>query len=152
MTDSSIQKDLEPDTRPRVDTTTLSSSATAAMDLFSSSAFDTHVSNLINQWHVPGLAIALVHNETITSKGSGLATLDPPIKCTPDTLFDIASASKSLTAASVGLLVDDESYENVQWDSKMSDLLPEDFVMAEESYTKDVTVEDILSHRSGLPG
>lgn len=152
MTNSSIQKDLEPDTRPRAGTTTLSSSATAAMDLFNSSAFDTHVSNLINQWHVPGLAIALVHNEMTTSKGFGLATLDPPIKCTADTLFDIASASKSLTAASVGLLVDDESYENVQWDSKMSDLLSEDFVMAEESYTKDVTVEDILSHRSGLPG
>lgn len=122
------------------------------MNLFNSSAFDTHVSNLIKQWHVPGLAIALVHNETTTSKGFGLATLDPPIKCTADILFDIASASKSLTAASVGLLVDDEFYDHVQWDSKMSDLLPEDFVMAEDSYTKDVTVEDILSHRSGLPG
>lgn len=153
MTDTSIQKGPEPDTRLRVDTTTLSFSATAAMDLFNSSAFDTHVTNLINQWHVPGLAIALVHNDTTTAKGFGLATLDPPVKCTADTLFDIASASKSLTAASVGLLVDDdENYENVQWDSKMSGLLPEDFVMAEESYTKDVTVEDILSHRSGLPG
>ncbi|KAI7195425.1 beta-lactamase/transpeptidase-like protein [Hortaea werneckii] len=33
----------------------------------------------------------------------------------------------------------------------MSHLLPDDFVMQEQSYTNDITVEDILSHRTGLP-
>lgn len=127
--------------------------ATSVMDYLNSSAFGDHVNQLIDQWHVPALAVAIVQNDTIASKGFGNATLDPPIPCTADTLFDIASASKSLTAASVGLLVDDEEkYEQVQWKSKMSRLLPVDFVMAEKSYTDDITVEDILSHRTGLPG
>ncbi|KFY02953.1 hypothetical protein O988_01771 [Pseudogymnoascus sp. VKM F-3808] len=66
------------------------------------------------------------------------------------TLFDIASASKSLTAGAVGLLVDDDKkYPEVQYEATMSSLLPEDFVMC-EGYTENVTVEDILSHRTGM--
>lgn len=101
----------------------------------------------------PGLAVAVVQNSTVASKGFGLATLDPPNKVTPDSLFDVASCSKSLTAASVGILaVDGLNYPHLHWDTPMSDLLPEDFVMSEEGYTEQVTVEDILSHRSGIPG
>lgn len=82
------------------------------------------------------------------SKAFGLAVLDPPKQCTPDTLFDLASVSKSTTAGAVALLVDDEErYPHVQWDTPMSKLLPDDFVMAEDSYTQSVTVEDVLSHR-----
>ena len=101
--------------------------------------------------HVPGLAIAIVKDGVIASKGYGMASLNPPAPCTADTLFDIASASKSLTAASVGLLVnDDEKYPDVQYEATMSSLLPDDFVMPDDGYTKTVTVEDILSHRSGM--
>jgi len=68
-----------------------------------------------------------------------------------DTLFDIASASKSLTAASVALLIyDDVNYPDVKWESTISKLLPDDFVMPTDEYTKAVTIEDILSHRSGM--
>ncbi|EQL00521.1 beta-lactamase family protein [Ophiocordyceps sinensis CO18] len=78
--------------------------------------------------------------------------MDPPRPCTADTLFNIASASKSLTAASVGLLVHDNvNYPTVQYNATMSSLLPDDFAMAEEKYTNEVTVEDILGHRSGIP-
>lgn len=106
----------------------------------------------MKEHHVPGLAIAVVQNETVASAGFGHASLTPPNPCTPDTLFDIASASKSLTAASVGLLVsDDQKYPDVKYDAMMSTLLPDDFVMSGEGYTEGVTVEDILSHRSGLP-
>lgn len=123
------------------------------MDLIHSSAFAIHVNELLQQWHTPGLAIAVVQNSTVAAKGFGLATLDPPRNVTPDSLFDIASSSKSLTAASVGILaVDDLKYPYLQWDTPMSYLLPEDFVMSGEGYTEQVTVEDILSHRSGIPG
>jgi CubicO group peptidase (beta-lactamase class C family) len=122
------------------------------MDLFRSPKFPFHVEELLKQHHVPGLAIAIVQNETIASAGYGKASLDPPRPCTADTLFDIASASKSLTAGSVGLLVnDDEKYPEVQYQATMSSLLPDDFVMSREEYTKGVTVEDILSHRTGMP-
>ena len=120
------------------------------MDLFNSAGFPSHVEDLMKEHHVPGLAIAIVQNDTITSAGYGQASLSPSTRCTPDTLFDIASASKSMTAASVGLLVDNEEYPALQYEAIMSDLLLDDFVMSEEQHTKSVTVEDILSHRTGM--
>ena len=123
------------------------------MDLFNSSDFTKHVNQLMNDWHAPGLAVAIMQDQHIASRGYGKASLESEKPVTADTLFDIASSSKSLTAGSVALLVDDDNnYPQVKWDTKMSSLLPDDFVMSEDSYTKDVTVEDILSHRSGLPG
>lgn len=122
-----------------------------AMDLLRSPKFSSRVEELMEQHHVPGLAIAIVQNETMASAGFGKASLDPPKPCTADTLFDIASASKSLTAASVGLLVDDDKYPHIQYGAVMSKLLPEDFVMPGEGYTEGVTVEDMLSHRTGMP-
>jgi CubicO group peptidase (beta-lactamase class C family) len=122
------------------------------MDLFKSLEFQVHVEELIKQHHVPGLAIALVQDGTTASAGYGKASLNPPKPCTADTLFDIASSSKSLTAASVALLVDDnENYPEVLWEAPMSSLLPEDFVMPGNGYTEGVTVEDVLSHRTGMP-
>lgn len=122
------------------------------MDLINSPAFAQKVSELLHQTRTPGLAVAVVQNSTIASKGFGLATIDPPTNVTADTLFDIASSSKSLTAASVGLLaVDDFQHPQLYWDTPMSYLLPEDFVMSGDVYTNQVSVEDILSHRSGFP-
>ncbi|KAK4960010.1 hypothetical protein LTR10_002899 [Elasticomyces elasticus] len=122
------------------------------MDLFVSPSFSSHVKNLITKHHTPGLAIALVQDDTIHSTAYGYASLDPPEPCTPDTLFDIASASKSLTAAAVALLVEDhERFPEVRWEARMCDLLPEDFVMAGEGWTREVSVDDVLGHRTGMP-
>jgi CubicO group peptidase (beta-lactamase class C family) len=122
------------------------------MELFDSPTFPGYVEKLMEENNVPGLAIALVQNNKIASAGYGKATLEPPTPCTADTLFDIASSAKSLTAASVGLLVNDnENYPEVQYDTVMSKLLPDDFVMPGVGYTEGVTVEDILSHRTGMP-
>jgi len=60
--------------------------------------------------------------------------------------------SKSFTAAATALLIDDnEKYPDLQWTTPVSKLLPEDFVLVDPQYTDNVTVEDILSHRSGMP-
>ena len=106
----------------------------------------------MKEYHAPGIAVATVLNDVISSVAFGKASMDPPRACTPDTLFDMASCTKSLTAASVGLLVtDNERYPDVRWDSIMSNLLPGEFVMPGEGYTETVTVDDILGHRSGMP-
>ncbi|EZF69701.1 hypothetical protein H105_07827 [Trichophyton soudanense CBS 452.61] len=120
------------------------------MDVLKSPEFAEYVKNTIERYHVPGVAIAVVQGEHIESAGFGKASLDPPEDCTPDTLFDIASTSKSLTAASVALLVDDnEKHPQIQYDARMADLLPGDFVMPMDEH-EDVTLEDILSHRTGM--
>lgn len=120
------------------------------MDLFCAAEFTTYVKKLMNARHVPGLSIAILQNEEISSAGFGKASLDPPQECTPDTLFDIASASKSLTTASAALLVNDNvKHPLVQYETPMSSLLPGDFVMPGDEHD-DVTLEDILSHRTGM--
>ncbi|XXH06108.1 hypothetical protein Hte_012553 [Hypoxylon texense] len=122
------------------------------MDLFQSEAFSSRVRDLMDEHHTPGLAIAVVKNNKTASKAFGYACLDPPEPATPDTLFDIASCSKSMTAAAVGLLVEDnDKYPEVQYDAIMSSLLPEDFVMPSAEYTDGVTVDDVLSHKTGMP-
>jgi CubicO group peptidase (beta-lactamase class C family) len=120
------------------------------MDLLESTTFTSLVTDLMRQNKIPGLSIAVIYNGEIASKGYGIANYETNTPCTGDTLFDIASSAKSLTAASVALLVDDKNYPEVQYDALISDLLPEDFVMSEKSYTNGITVDDILSHRTGM--
>lgn len=121
------------------------------MDYFLSDKFKARAEALIAKYKVPGLTVAITHNERIESLAFGLATLEPPVLCTTDTLFDIASASKSMTAASVALLIEDKRFPEVQYDAIMSELLPGDFVMPTEALTTQVNVDDILSHRTGMP-
>lgn len=122
------------------------------MEYFKSDKFADNVEALMAKHHMVGLSMAMVQDEAIETRAFGKASLEPAKDCTPDTLFDLASASKSMTAASVALLVHDkEKFPDVEWDTPMSKLLPEDFVMSEEEFTKNITVEDMISHRTGLP-
>ncbi len=59
--------------------------------------------------------------------------------------------SKAFVSSAVSLLVDDENQPDVQWSTPVSTLIRDDFVLSDSRYTETVTVEDILSHRSGLP-
>ncbi|KAF4344213.1 hypothetical protein FBEOM_1807 [Fusarium beomiforme] len=114
--------------------------------------FDRNVETLMQKNRVPGLSIAIIQGDQIKSAGFGFASIEAQEPCTPDTLFDIASSSKSLTAAAIALLVQDDNFPEIQYDSVMSKLLPDDFVMSNELHTKTVTVDDLLGHHTGLPG
>lgn len=72
---------------------------------------------------------------------------------TPETLFFTGSTSKAFTAGAVSKLVDDTSrrYNHIQWDSRLIDLIRDDFVLEDSYVTNHVTLEDALSHRTGLP-
>lgn len=121
------------------------------MNFFKSDNFEPHVRDLLERHRIPGLAIALIQNDEIASAGFGSASINPPKPCTADTLFDIASASKSLTGASVALLVeDDDKYPEVQYNGIMSEMLPGDFVLSERTYHEGVTLDDVLGHRTGM--
>ncbi|KAI1772043.1 beta-lactamase family protein [Hypoxylon cercidicola] len=122
------------------------------MDLFQSEAFSSRVRALMGEHHIPGIAIAVVREDTTASKAFGYVCPGQLVPVTADTLFGIASCSKSITAAAVGLLVEDDKYPEVQYDAIVSSLLPGDFVMASAEYTKGITVDDILGNRTGMPG
>lgn len=85
-------------------------------------------------------------------QGYGIATFpDKPV--TPETLFYTASTTKSFTAAAVSLLIDDSvnSSESLFWQVPLAKLIREDFVLADEYATAHATIEDALSHRTGMP-
>src|ERR1700753_2016597 len=97
-----------------------------------------------------------IHNipdvdEPNTEQNFGHAVL-PSSPVTDVSLFDCASTSKSFAAAALALLVEDDiNFPHVKWDTPVSRLLPDDFIMSKESYTHELTIEDILSHRTGFP-
>ena len=71
---------------------------------------------------------------------------------TTETLFYAASTTKAFTGAATSLLVDDnENFTNVQWTTPINQLIREDFVLKDEYWTNHITLEDALSHRTGLP-
>ncbi|TPI50556.1 serine hydrolase [Mesorhizobium sp. B3-1-7] len=98
---------------------------------------------------VPGLAIAVVHDdEVVFLKGFGHREAGKPEAVDADTVFQIASLSKPVSATVVAALVSDGA---VSWDSKVVDLDPA-FRLADPYPTSELTIRDLFSHRSGLPG
>lgn len=69
----------------------------------------------------------------IRNQGFGYASLEPKIPVTPHTLFCTGSTTKSFTAAGLSMLVDNSSqYSGIQWDTPISQLLREDFVLSDD--------------------
>jgi CubicO group peptidase (beta-lactamase class C family) len=107
---------------------------------------DTYVQQTMHDWQVPGLAIAVVRDgKTVLARGYGVRTLGQPGKVDADTLFDIASNSKAFTAAALGTLVADGK---LHWNAPVVDEL-KDFRLQDPYVTQDVTLRDLLTHRSG---
>ncbi|KOS20503.1 Beta-lactamase [Escovopsis weberi] len=121
------------------------------MDWFRSPDFRDRALHLMKTHHLPGLCVAVVQDGQTASLALGHASLDPPVECTPDTLFDIASCSKSFTGVAVALLVQDEEHHpRVRWDTPVNEILLE-FVLPDADSTRSVTLDDIVSHRTGMP-
>jgi CubicO group peptidase (beta-lactamase class C family) len=97
---------------------------------------------------VPGLAMAVVHADRVVClKGFGVRELGKPDAIDPDTVFQLASVSKPLTATVIAGAVGDRT---VTWDSRTSDLDPA-FRLWGDSVSGEVTLRDLLCHRTGLP-
>ena len=68
---------------------------------------DNYVSEKMEQAHVPGLAIAVVHQgELVLAKGYGYADLDTRQPMTAQTNLRVGSVSKPVTSAAVLQLVE----------------------------------------------
>lgn len=106
------------------------------------------IGQTMKDWKVPGLAIAVVQDgKTILVKGYGYRDLGKQLPVTPDTLFCIASMTKSFVVTELGTLVDEGKLD---WDKPVYDYLP-DFRMYDPVVTERLTPRDLVTHRSGLP-
>lgn len=115
--------------------------------LFNASAKADKVDDIVRarmkERNIPGAAIAIVKNGKVAKmKGYGLASVEFSAPVTTDTVFEIGSVSKQMTAAAIMLLVEDGK---VSLDEKISRYLPN----TPEAW-KDVTVRHLLTHTSGI--
>ena len=108
---------------------------------------DRYIAEVREEWHIPGIAIAVVRNDsTLVAKGYGVRQLGKPDLVDENTVFDIASLSKAFTATAAAMLVDRRV---LRWDDPVKRFLP-NLVLPNETLTKQATIRDFLSHRTGM--
>lgn len=108
---------------------------------------EADVNRVMKTFDVPGIAIAVVKDgKVVAARGFGVRKLGEPAKVDGKTLFEIASNSKAFTAAGLAMLVDEGK---LAWDDPVTKHLP-DFQMYDPYVTRELTVRDLLVHRSGL--
>lgn len=109
--------------------------------------FDARAQAVLRAAGSPGLGVAIVEKgKTTLLKGYGVRKLGAPEPVDADTIFPVASVSKAFTAAALGILVDQGK---LRWDDKVIDHLPQ-FQMYDPWVAREITVRDLLVHRSGL--
>lgn len=110
--------------------------------------FDNHVEEVRKDAGTPGVAIAIVENGEVTlAKGYGIRKIGTDAKVDADTIFMIGSTGKAFTSAALATLVD---AGKIGWDDPVIDHMPW-FQMYDSWVTREMTVRDLLVHRSGLP-
>ena len=108
---------------------------------------DAWVARAMRTFEVPGLALAIVKDDgVVLAKGYGVRKLGDPTPVDARTLFGIASNTKAFTATALGLLVEEG---RIEWDAPVVRYLPA-FAMWDPFVTRELTVRDLLVHRSGL--
>lgn len=108
---------------------------------------DARVNELIAKYGVPGMAVAIVEDgKTVHAKGYGVRRLGSPEAVDADTIFPTGSTGKAVTVAALAVLVDQGK---IKWDDKVTDHLP-GFQMYDPWVTREMTIRDLLVHRSGL--
>jgi CubicO group peptidase (beta-lactamase class C family) len=97
---------------------------------------------------LPGLAVAVIfQDKTLYAKGFGVRDVNTKALVDADTVFQLASLSKSIGSTVVAELVGEGK---ITWDSKLSVLDPT-FEMFDPWVTREITIRDVYVHRSGLP-
>ncbi|PYO62499.1 MAG: serine hydrolase [Gemmatimonadetes bacterium] len=109
--------------------------------------FDADVARALREFQVPGAAIAIVKDgRVVLAKGYGVRRLGDPTPVDAHTLFQIASNTKAFATACLALLADSGK---LAWVDRVTKYLP-DFQLADPWVTREFTIEDLVTHRSGL--
>jgi CubicO group peptidase (beta-lactamase class C family) len=108
---------------------------------------DEAVEKARKDWGVPGVAVAVVHDDQVIHlQGYGERELGGGKPVTPDTVFPIASCTKAFTTAALAILVDEGK---MAWDDPVPKYVPF-FKLADPEANARITIRDLLCHRCGL--
>ncbi|MDQ2765949.1 MAG: serine hydrolase [Gemmatimonadota bacterium] len=109
---------------------------------------DAYVARGVKDWNVPGLAIAVVKDDSVVfAKGFGVRKLGTQDSVNAHTLFANASTTKAFTSFVVELMADEGK---LRMDAPVISYRPE-FHLADPVATREITIADLLSHRTGVP-
>src|SRR5688500_2071407 len=110
-------------------------------------ALDAYVADVMKAFEVPGLSLAVVKDgKVLLAKGYGVRKMGDPAPVDAKTQFGIASNTKVFTATALALLVEEG---RLAWDAPVIRYLP-GFAMYDPYVTRELTIRDLLVHRSGL--
>ena len=116
---------------------------------FALGKLDGLIEDAMKRTGVPGAAVAVVYNDSVVyEKAFGIREVGKPDAVTPETVFQLASMSKPISSTLVAAVVGDGT---ATWDAVAADLLP-GFALSDPWLSSQVTLRDLFSHRSGLPG
>lgn len=108
---------------------------------------DEYITQAMIDWEMPGFAVGIVSGDSVVfAKGYGTKEYGKNDPVDINTQFVIASCSKAFTTASLAILVD---RGQINWDDKVIRHLP-DFQMYDPWVTNEITIRDLITHRSGL--
>ncbi len=108
---------------------------------------DRVVERARKEFDVPGIAVAIVKDgDVVLAKGYGVRKLGEPAPVTAQSLFRIASNTKAFTTAALAMLVDEHK---IRWDDPVVQHMP-GFQLYDPYVTREMTIRDLLTHRSGL--
>lgn len=111
-------------------------------------ALDTAFERALKTWKAPGFAVAVVEkNKIIYAKGFGFRDAEKKLPATPNTLFAIGSCTKAFTTSLIGLLQKDGRLDI----DKPAHQYDNDLNFYSADLTNNVTLRDMMSHRTGLP-
>ena len=102
----------------------------------------------MTEYGVPGVAFGIVKNGQAAVKVFGVTNVDDPQPITADTVFALASISKTVTATAMMRLVEQGK---LGLDDPVKKYLP-DFKVADEAATRDVKIWHLLTHTPGWEG
>ncbi len=110
--------------------------------------FDSYTARGVSDWNVPGLAIAVVKDDSMVfAKGYGVRRLGTRDSVNTHTLFANASTTKAFTSFVVQLLADEG---RLRTDAPVMTYVPA-FRLSDPAATRAITIADLLSHRTGVP-
>jgi len=111
-----------------------------------SPALDAFAQRAMQTFDTPGMAVVVVDGDGISTHGYGVRKLGAAAKVDAHTIFPIGSNTKAFTTAALAILVDEGK---LHWDDRVVDKLP-GFRMYDAYASSEMTVTDLLVHRSGL--
>lgn len=110
--------------------------------------FDATVEKAIKDYQIPGVAVGVVvDGHVVYAKGFGFRDLEKKYPVTNHTMFAIGSCTKAFTSFAIATLVNEGL---LHWDQRVIDIAPE-FRLYDQYATQNLTIRDLLTHRSGLP-